>query len=154
MKIVFIHTYPLYHSKKTDAEWVKLENRDKWMPALLTTLGHEVEYWAGGTNTEVFTYSDPEKELPEYTIRSFETIKSDRRTKFHFSKSLVEFAKDFGAEHFIFKGVDGGIGTYLLKHYLRKENIPYSFVIGGEYYSKHIPHAEYVFYETEFQKEV
>lgn len=153
MKIIFIHTYPIYHSKKTEEEWVKLENRDKWMPALLSSMGHEVEYWIGGLQSGTYTYTDPESTLPSYTIRSFETVKTNKRPKFHFSKQMIEFAKASSADHFILKGVDGGIGVYLIEKYLKKNRIPYSFVIGGDYYSKHVPDANFVFFETEYQSQ-
>jgi glycosyltransferase involved in cell wall biosynthesis len=46
------------------------------------------------------------------------------------------------------------VGTSLLQNYLEPAKRPFVFIIGGEYYSKYVPGAEIVFYETQKQKQM
>lgn len=56
MKVIFLQTYPVYHDGLSTEQWLKLENRDKWMPALASTLGFESELWAVDLVTSIHNY--------------------------------------------------------------------------------------------------
>jgi glycosyltransferase involved in cell wall biosynthesis len=87
-----------------------------------------------------------------YPIRFFESVKSSSKTKKHYSKKLVKYAREFDADIYILKGVDGGVGIRLLERYIIKREKKFAFIIGGKYYNKYVPRADFVFYETEEQK--
>jgi len=149
MRIVFVQTYPVYHDLLTTEGWLKRNNRDRWMPGLLAQMGHEVELWAGGHETSTYTCSTGD--FGTYTIRLFETTQKGKKTKHHYSESLVTRAQSGGYDLFILKGVDGGIGEHLIKKHLIRAKTPFVFIIGGKYYSRLLKHAQIIFYETQAQ---
>jgi hypothetical protein len=151
MKIVFIQTYPVYHDFQMSAQkWLKLENRDKWMPAILAAEGYEVELWGVAQKASVHLYQNDR--FPSFPIRFFQVSKSHRRTKKDYSIDLVEYAKKFDADIYFLKGVDGGAGIKLLDQYILPHKKPFVFVIGGKFYNKYVPSASGIFYETPHQK--
>ncbi len=150
MNVAFVQTYPVYHDLWSVQEWLALENRDRWMPALLAEMGHDVELWGGAHQSS--THRSRLDGLADYPIRLFETVQRDRRTKFHYSDALVAHARQANPDLFVLKGVDGGVGTRLIRKHLGAAGTPYVFVIGGKCYTRHVPRAEVVFYETEAQR--
>ena len=88
----------------------------------------------------------------DYLIRIFETDRIASSTKKHVSNELTTFARKQHADHYLLKGTDGGIGLDLMEQYLLPERRPFSFIIGGKYYTRHVPHATHVLYETELQR--
>lgn len=149
MRVVFVQTYPTYHDLLTKDAWLALENRDRWMPGVLAQMGHEVELWAGAEGEgEALSHLDG---FGDYRIRFFPAA-GGRRTKFHRSNALVAAAAASGADLFVLKGVDGGIGTHLVRSYLIPAGRPFAFVIGGKYYAPEVPGARIVFYETDAQR--
>ena len=151
MRVAFIQTYPIYHDFLSTESWLERMNRDRWMPGIVSRLGHEVELWAGAT--EAGSYQSELDGFGSYPIRVFETTSTGKRTKHHFSDGLIEYARIFEPDVCILKGVDGGIGDTFLKRYLLPERKTFVFVIGGKYYSRYVPDAHVVFYETEAQRE-
>lgn len=152
MKIAFVQTYPVYHDlNSTTRSWLKLENRDKWMPALLQNEGFDVEIWGVADQTSGHSYY--RDGLGTVPIKLFKASKSHKKTKLDFSLELVEYAKEFDADLFVLKGVDGGAGIKLLDEYIIPEQKPFIFVIGGKYYNKYVPKAASILYETDYQKE-
>ncbi len=151
MRIVYLLTYPIYHDFWTTERWLSLENQNRWIPGLLAGMGHEVEYWAvdhrGGTHRSVMEGFD------DYLIRLFPADERGRRTKFHQSDALVAHARQAEPDLVLLKGVDGGVGVQLVEQYLKPEGRPFVFVMGGQYYSRHVPDARVVVYETRFQRE-
>jgi glycosyltransferase involved in cell wall biosynthesis len=140
-------TYPLYHASPvmTVERWLEQPDRERIMAALMTQMGHQVEVWAVGEIADRINEKD-------YKIRIFESNKKRKKSKYHFSESLATYARQFAADLHILKGVDGGVGTFLLQNYLVPAKRPFVFIIGGEYYSKYVPGAGIVFYETQKQK--
>ena len=151
MRIVFVQTYPVYHDLWSTDEWLALENRDRWMPGLVAAMGHDVELWAVDREPAVVTSRLPG--FPEYTIRLFEASRQGKKTKFDFSDELVACGRDDPADLFVLKGVDGGAGVRLIRRALKPAGRPFAFVIGGKAYTRHVPDAEAVLYETEEQRE-
>lgn len=149
MRVVFVQTYPIYHDLLDTEQWLARENRDRWMPGVLAGMGHDVELWAGAEAAGAYP-AQPEG-LGAYLIRLFES-RGERRTKFHTSPTLTARARYDNADLFILKGVDGGIGTHLLEEVLLPRHRPFVFVIGGKYYTRYVPRARAVFYETEEQR--
>jgi glycosyltransferase involved in cell wall biosynthesis len=156
MRIAIVFTYPIYHASVTITvkQWLKEPDREREIATMITRMGHQVELWAAGEYPE--SIIQPAGNNKNYTIRIFKTNPKGKRSKYHFSDELVEYARDFAGDFHILKGVDGGIGTLLLHQYLcRGKNIrPFGFIIGGDYYSRYVPTAEVVFYETNAQKQV
>jgi glycosyltransferase involved in cell wall biosynthesis len=156
MRIAIIFTYPIYHASVTitTGQWLKEPVREREIAAVITRMGHQVELWAAGETRE--TVIQPAGNNKNYTIRIFKTSSKGKKSKYHFSGELVEYARGFAGDFHILKGVDGGVGTVLLHRYLcrGKDIRPFGFIIGGEYYSRYVPLAEVVFYETHAQKQV
>ena len=148
MRIVYIQSYPIYHDNVTDEAWMKIENRDKWMPGITAEKGAEVEIWVVGERTMVQLYKFGNVSI---SIRFFERSNSGKRTKFHFSRDLIDYAKNHHVDHYVIKGLDGGVGVELLKQVIIPAKIPFSFVIGGEFHSKFNKQATLIFYESDYQ---
>jgi len=151
MKIAFLQTYPIYHDFQMKAQkWLKLENRDKWMPAILAEEGFEVELWgvADKTSQHIYRHSH----FHHFSIKLFEVSNKHRHTKKDYSLDLIDYARNFNADLHFLKGVDGGAGIKLLENYLLPHQKPFVFVIGGKFYNKYVPKASRIFYETPQQK--
>jgi len=152
MKIAFIQTYPIYHDfGMTVQKWLKLENRDKWMPAILAKEGYEVELWGVAENASQHTYRN--SHFDDFAIKLFEVSKKHRHTKKDYSLDLIDYAKNFNADIYFLKGVDGGAGIKLLENHLLPHHKPFVFIIGGKFYNKYVPKANGIFYETPQQKQ-
>jgi glycosyltransferase involved in cell wall biosynthesis len=131
----------------TTERWLEQPDRELMIAALMVRMGHQVEVWAVGEIAAEFNEKD-------FKIRIFKPNKKSKKSKYHFSETLVTHARQFAADLHILKGVDGGVGTFLLQNYLEPAKRPFVFIIGGEYYSKYVPGAEIVFYETQMQKQM
>lgn len=150
MRVAFTQTYPIYHDLLSTEAWLARRNRDLWMPGLLADMGAEVELW--GANHRSSTHRLSLEGCGPYTVRLFESVSWSRKTKTHYSNALVRHAHRFDADLHILKGTDGGVGTHLIRQYLQPAHKPFVFVIGGKYYTRHVPEAAFVFYETEEQR--
>jgi len=150
VKIAFVHTYPIYHNLVDTQTWLQRINRERWIPALLAQMGPEVELWAADRTSD--TYRSEHPDFADYPIRLFASDATYKQSKKHRSRALVEHARRYDADLHILKGVDGGVGDDLLRKYILPENKSFVFIIGGEYYSRHVPKADFVFYETEEQR--
>lgn len=148
MRIIYVQSYPIYHDNVTDETWMMIENRDKWMPGITAEKGVEVEIWAVGERSHVMEYQFNDRSIP---VRFFERSSSKKRTKFHFSKALIDYAKQHPADHYVIKGVDGGVGVSLINEVIIPTKISFSFVIGGEFQSKYHLRATLIFYESNRQ---
>jgi len=151
MRVAFIQSYPVYHDLLTADDWLDRKNRDRWMPGIVARMGHDVELWGGAGETVSFT-SGPDC-FGSYPIRLFQTKPRGKRTKHHFSEGLVEHARRFDPDVCVLKGVDGGVGELLLERFILPQRKPYVFIIGGKYYTRHVPGALVVFYETNAQRD-
>ncbi len=152
MRILFVQTYPVYHDLLSTEAWLAVENRDKWMPGILAAEGHEVALWA--VAEEAGVYPCHLRGMAGFSIRLFTPTHRGRHTKFDYSDALVEAAQEAEADVFVLKGTDGGVGVRLLEQYLLPARRPFVFVIGGKFYTPHVPKAKVVFYETEFQRQI
>ncbi len=149
MNIIYVQSYPVYHDLIDEQEFAEIANRDKWMPALTSQRGYPSQLWAGGQvslETE-WQYDN----LPSVPVRIFKTDQAGGKSRNHTSRALIAAARDSGADLFVLKGMDGGIGVQLAKELLIPEKIPFAIVIGGEWYHSIVRHATAVLYETEFQ---
>ena len=151
MKIVFVQTYPVYHGLgRDDSQWLNLENRDKWMPAILASEGYETELWAISKSNAEHIYQT--SRFSPFSIKLFKVSNKHRKTKKDYSDDLVQYARKYDADLHILKGVDGGAGIRLLEKYLLPQQKPFVFIIGGKFYNKYVPKASGIFYETDLQK--
>ncbi|MEX0720789.1 MAG: glycosyltransferase family 4 protein [Balneolaceae bacterium] len=150
MKIVFLLSYPIYHDFWTKEQWLKLINQNRWIPGILSSMGFEVEYWAVDHSPSVHT--SKLDGFGDYTIRIFHAAKKGHQTKYDFSNTMAEYAEKNPPDIFLIKGVDGGIGTRLIKKVLIPESIPYVMVTGGEYYHPLNKQAELIIHESDYQK--
>jgi glycosyltransferase involved in cell wall biosynthesis len=150
MKIVYVLAYPIYHDFWTKDQWLNILNQNRWLPGILANMGFESELWVVD-----ITKSTHESELngfKNYTIRMFEPDKQSGKTKFHTSKQMVDFAKQNSADLFLINGVDGGIGDHLITSFLSPNAVPFVMVTGGQYHHPNNKLAEYVLYESEYQR--
>lgn len=151
MKIAFVQTYPVYHDLMSVDQWLKLDNRDKWMPGILAgDSQHLVEMWGTAQMRRSAHYEH--QDFSSFPIELFPVSKQYRNSKFDYSDAMVSHARSFQPDLVFLKGVDGGTGIHLLNRYLLKEDIPFIFVVGGKFYNRYVPKASGVLYETEFQK--
>jgi glycosyltransferase involved in cell wall biosynthesis len=148
MKVTYVQSYPIYHDNLSDDAWLALENRDKWMPALTTEGGVAVELWAVGATRQDVTYT---MDGATITIRLFKSSARGKQTKFHYSDELIEFATQHNADHYVIKGVDGGVGVRLITNFLKPRKIPFSFIVGGKCQSVYNKDATLIFYESDRQ---
>lgn len=150
MKIVFLLSYPIYHDYWTKDQWLNLINQNRWIPGILSAMGYETEYWAVDHTPSIHT--SKLEGFGDYTLRIFEATKKGKQTKYDYSDTLVDFAKNNPQDLFLIKGVDGGIGSRLIKKHLIPDNLPYVMVTGGQYYHPYNKHAELIIYESDYQK--
>lgn len=113
-------------------------------------MGPAVELWGADHSTS--THRSVLDGLGNYTIRLFEAVPWSRQTKKHYSDALIDYAHQYDADLHVLKGTDGGVGIHLIEKYLLPARKPFVFVIGGKYYTRHVPNANLVFYETEEQR--
>lgn len=151
MRVAFVQTYPIYHDLLSTDAWLARANRDRWMPGVLANMGPEVELWAADHTTSM--HRSTFEGFGAYPIRLFESVPWSRQTKKHYSDALVDHARRFDADLYILKGTDGGVGVHLIRQYLQPAHKPFVFVIGGKFYTRHVPEAALVFYETEAQRQ-
>ena len=137
MRIAVVQAYPSYHDHSV-AGWLAKDDRDKWIPGLLASLGHEVELWAGAW--ERLSEERHPAGMGAYTLRLFPTQGSQQdqgkppRSKQHWSPALIEHAQQWQPQLCFIKGVDGNVGLQLIHRYLHPLGRPYVLVIGGRYY--------------------
>lgn len=149
MRIAIVFTYPIYRGFIPQEEWLTEPNRERCLTGQLARMGHEVEIWAVGETAQ--TTDDVNH---PFKIRIFKPDNSQQHERKHYSDTLVSHAQKFNADLVILKGVDGGVGIRLLEKYILRHRRPYIFIIGGTVYTKHVPTAEIVFYETEAQRKI
>ena len=149
MKIIYVQSYPVYHDLLSVDEWIALENRDKWMPAITAELGHEVEIWATSTHHQMALYTW--KEGVEITIRLFKADHSPSKSKYHFSSDMLAYARQHPADYYVIKGLDGGTGVRLVELVLKPQRRLFAYVVGGKCTSPHLHLAHAVFYESDVQ---
>jgi len=149
MNIIYVQSYPVYHDLIDEHEFVEIANRDKWMPALTSQRGYPSELWAGGNQTMKTEWQYDN--LPSVPVRIFKTDQTDGKSRNHTSRALIQAAAESGADLFVIKGMDGGIGIQLVREVLIPKRIPYAIVIGGEWYHPIVKQAVAVLYETEYQ---
>jgi glycosyltransferase involved in cell wall biosynthesis len=150
MRIAFVQTYPIYHDHVETETWLERRNRVRWIPGILSKMGHDVELWAADHTSSV--HQSTIAGLGGYTIRFFESVEASRKTKKHYSGALVDHARDFDADIHLLKGTDGGVGNRLIQKFLLPEEQTFVFIIAGKYYTRHVPKADLVFVETEEQR--
>lgn len=152
MRIAFVQTYPIYHDHVEKETWLQRRNRVRWIPGILSEMGHDVELWAVDHTFSV--HQSTIEGLGDYPIRFFESVEASRKTKKHYSDALVDHARDFDADIHLLKGTDGGVGKRLIQKFLLPEERTFVFIIAGEYYTRHVPKADLVFVETEEQRRI
>jgi glycosyltransferase involved in cell wall biosynthesis len=149
MRVIFVLTYPTYHAVPDVTDWLRWENRDRWMPGVVAAQGCEVELWAVAREAREET-SDIAG-FGSYRIRLFPVSGGGKASRAHYSDALVDAARNARADLFVLIGVDGGAGLRLFRRYLRPSGQRFAVIIGGDYYSALVPHADIVLYESERQ---
>lgn len=148
-RIVFVLSYPTYHSVADPAEWLRWDNRDRRMPALLSALGADVELW-GVAHQDSVLRCDPDVGAP-YTLRLFARDGGGSKSRDHYSDALVAAARADTADLFVVIGTNGGAGYRLFDRALKPDARTFAVIIGGDYWSRLVPHAAMVFTESELQ---
>lgn len=149
MRIIFVLTYPSYHTIADRAEWLRWDNRDRRMPGLLAGMGADVELW--GVGHEAF---EGQSDLPgaaPYPIRLFAKSRGGAKSRDHASDAMAEAARNDPADLFVLIGTNGGAGYHLFDKVLRPDRRRFAIIIGGDYWSRIVPHADFLFPESQIQ---
>ncbi|KQT32048.1 hypothetical protein ASG29_09345 [Sphingomonas sp. Leaf412] len=154
-RIVFVLSYPAYHSVADPAEWLRWDNRDRRMPALLSAMGADVELW--GVAQEDAEHVSPAPRFPDaagasYRIRLFAKDGGGTKSRDHFSDAMVAAARADPADLFVVVGTNGGAGYRLFDRALKPDARRFALVIGGDYWSRLVPHAALLFTEGAIQE--
>jgi glycosyltransferase involved in cell wall biosynthesis len=149
MRVVFVLTYPTYNGAADVDEWLRIENRDRWMPGSLAAMGVSVELWGVARQARDLTSHLPG--TAPYRVRLFAPSGGGRKSRNHYSDALVAAARDPDIALFVLIGTDGGIGLRLYRRELRPHRRRFAVIIGGAYLSPLVPHADIVFYESDVQ---
>ncbi len=150
-RIIFVLTYPTYHSVADPTEWLGWDNRDRRMPALLAALGADVELW--GVGAEAAEHRSDERFGTPYRIRLFARSGGAAASRHHYSDAMVAVARRDPADLFVLIGTNGGAGYRLFDRALRPDQRPFALIIGGDYWSRLVPHARLLFTEGAVQEE-
>ena len=150
-RIVFVLTYPAYHSVVDPAEWLRWDNRDRRMPALLAAMGVDVELWGVGTDAaehvSAATFGAP------YRIRLFARSGGGAASRDHYSDAMVAAARADPADLFVLIGTNGGAGYRLFDRALKPDRRRFALIIGGDWWSRLVPHAALLFTECALQEQ-
>ncbi|GGO98551.1 glycosyltransferase [Stakelama pacifica] len=150
MRIIFVLTYPVYHGIADLSEWLRWDNRDRRMPGLLAAQGVDVELWGVG-HEQLDLISDlPDR--PAYPIRIFPMSGGGAKTRDHVSDAMAAAARDDTADLFVLIGTNGGAGYHFHDSALKPDRRRYAIIIGGDYWSRIVPGADFVFTESAAQE--
>ncbi|MBW4332206.1 glycosyltransferase [Stakelama sp. CBK3Z-3] len=150
MRIIFVLTYPVYHGIADLSEWLAWDNRDRRMPALLAALGTDVELWGVGDEGAVLTSQFADR--PAYPIRLFATSGGGAKSRDQYSDAMATAARDDPADLFVLIGANGGAGYHLYDHALNPGGRRFAIIIGGDYWSRLVPRADFLFTESAGQE--
>lgn len=150
MRVIFVLSYPAYYTVRDRDEWLRWDNRDRRMPAILAEMGVDVELWGVGHEGATLT-SDAAFGAP-YTIRLFPASNPDAKPRDHYSDAMVTAARDDAADLFVVIGTNGGAGYRLFDRALKPARRRMAVIIGGDYWSRLVPHAALVFTESARQE--
>ncbi|KQM36136.1 glycosyltransferase [Sphingomonas sp. Leaf10] len=150
MRIIFVLTYPTHHGVADTDEWLRWDNRDKRMPGILTEMGVESELWA--LAPAPFDTVAALDGVAPYLIRLFAPSNPAAKTRDQVSDAMVAAARTDPANLFVLVGSNGGAGFDLFDRVLRPDRRRFAVIIGGDYWSRIVPHAAFVFPETSVQE--
>lgn len=150
MRFAFVQTYPIYHDGVPVDEWISINGREMAMAAHLAGVGHDVEFWAVGERGETLAMGGPGS--PSFPLRIFPPRRLGGRTGGHVSPGLVGRAREFQADLHLLKGTNGGAGLFLLGDFLVPSRREFAFILGGGHYSRAVPMARFVFYQSLVQR--
>src|SRR6478672_13830571 len=128
-RIIFVLSYPTYHSVADPAEWLRWDNRDRRMPALLSAMGVDVELW--GVAREATDLTSPDTFGAPYRLRLFAQDGGGGKSRDHYSDAMVAAARADPADLFVLIGADGGMAYRLFDRVLRPDRRRFAIVIGG-----------------------
>lgn len=150
MRIIFVLTYPSHHGVADTDEWLRWDNRDKRMPGILTEMGVDSELWAlAPAPLDTVAALDGVALCP---IRLFAPSNPAAKTRDQVSDTMIAAARADPADLFVLVGSNGGAGFDLFDRVLRPERRRFAVIIGGDYWSRIVPHAAFVFPETSVQE--
>lgn len=149
-RIVFVLAYPTYHAVADPEEWLRWDNRDRRMPALLSASGVDVELW-GVARTAAEHHSAPAFGAP-YRVRLFAQDGGGAKSRDHYSDAMVAAARADPADLFVVVGTNGGAGYRLFDRCLKPDARRFAVIIGGDYWSRLVPHAALVLTESSVQE--
>ncbi|MEP9401594.1 glycosyltransferase [Sphingomonas silueang] len=150
MRIVFVLTYPTHHGIADRAEWLRWDNRDRRMPGILAERGVSVALW--GLAREPLDTVSALPGIAPYPIRLFAPSNPQARTRDQVSDTLVAAARADPADLFVLIGSNGGAGFDLFNRVLRPDHRRFAVIIGGDWWSRIVPHAAFVFPESAVQE--
>lgn len=150
MRIVFVLTYPTHHGIAAVDEWLRWDNRDRRMPGILTEMGVEAELW--GLAREPLDTLSALPGIAPYPIRLFAPSNPGAKTRDQKSDAMVAAARVDPATLFVLIGSNGGAGFDLFDRVLRPDRRRFAVIIGGDWWSRIVPHAAFAFPESAVQE--
>lgn len=150
MRIVFVLTYPTHYATPDLSEWLAWDNRDRRMPALLKTMGVDVELWGVrdvSLDTEIAV-----TDLGTLKVRLFAASNPDMPARAQISDALVQAARSDPADLFVLIGSDGAAGLDLHERALAPGDRPYVVIIGGTVWNPILTGARLVLTESSRQE--
>lgn len=149
-RIVFVLAYPTYHALADPEEWLRWDNRDRRMPALLSASGVDVELW--GVARQAAEHVSAAAFGAPYRVRLFAQDGGGAKSRDHYSDALVTAARADPADLFVVIGTNGGAGYRLFDQVLKPDARRFAVIVGGDYWSRLVPHAAMVFTESSVQE--
>lgn len=149
-RIVFILSYPADNVVPDTAQWLRWDNRDRRMPGLLAAMGADVELWGVGAGTLDVMSGEPF--AAPYRIRLFAPDNPAAPARARVSAAMSAAVAADPAALFVVIGTNGAAGYHVFDHALRPDGRCFAVIIGGDYWSRIVPHAALVLPESAVQE--
>ncbi|GAA4765745.1 hypothetical protein GCM10023219_08460 [Stakelama sediminis] len=152
MRIIFVLTCPVYQRIDDLSEWLAMDNRNRRMPAIVATMGADVELWAVGREEHSLMSDLPG--IAPYPIRIFAASGGGAKSRDAYSDAMVDAARGDPADLFVLIGATGSAGYRLYDKVLKPGKRRFAVILNGEYWSRIVPHAAFLFSESARQEQV
>lgn len=150
MRIIFVLTYPTHYSMADAAGWLRWDNRDRRMAGILAEQGIDVELWGVARQSSNIISMLPG--VASYPIRLFAPNDARLPDRIQTSDALLTAAAKDQADLFVLIGSNGAVGLNLFDRVLSPFARKFAVILGGAYWSRLVPYAISIFYESDRQR--
>ena len=150
MRIVFVLTYPTHYATPDLSEWLVWDNRDRRMPALLKTMGVDVELW--GVRDAALDAEIAVADVGTLKVRLFAASNPEMPPRTQVSDAMIQAARSDPADLFVLIGSDGMAGLDLHARVIDPDNRSYAVIIGGTVWNPVLKNAALVLTESSRQE--